>query len=712
MLRAGTLSGRIAIVALLCALAGFGLTTSPGQVAAEEHVVVVTSPGDADDASCPGDACTLRTAIELANGEPAAEESDDGQAPLEPPEVIRFDANAFPPDDPATITLADGPLPAITANGVAVVAQDAGVVIDGSGIPAGEAPHDGLVFEGDNVAVTGLELRGFDGACLRFDGSSAAAGGDDEADGNRLVDCGTGIEVAEESATISGNAVSSCTAGIALEGAGGAVAANDIADCETGIEVAANETSIEANVVGGCETGIDVVADDTTVTANSVEMCGKGIHTAGTGNQFYGNRVGLDSEAGAFQTGFAVTAGDAAIGDEDDAGRTNWIGNATTGIHVGGGDEPATATVNGNVIGLGANDDPKPVETGVEIVPPGAGVRVTHNTIAHAESGIVIVDVPGTAPSTGNTLRENRYESLGTIAIDFGPTGNRTPNSDETEGPNRLIHHPTIERAVQAQIRGRVGCALCQIELYRANPRGHDEPAVPLERLQDAATLTAPDGTFRFDEPPVSPGDRVMGIVTDQEGNTSEFGEPARVGAGFLQCGNEQLRQGWNATGYFGSAVFPAQEFPPGSPEPGPVRAIHRLLPGTPPAYESWFAGGTTANDLGTMQPGEAFWFWSTGEITLEGGMFVNQPPPVELEPGWNMFIYTGPDEDVPVALAGLQGQFRALSRWVNDVDGGRWESYGSPDMPGWARGFTSMEQCGVYHVLVDQATTFVPPHP
>src|SRR5690606_21166692 len=124
-------------------------------------------------------------------------------------------------------------------------------------------------------------------------------------------------------------------------------------------------------------------------------------------------------------------------------------------------------------------------------------------------------------------------------------------DGDGDIGPNAWLNHPLITRATQSRIEG-TACAGCEVQVYAAVhlPGGiGDFGSLPLP----VGTITAnAGGTFAVDSPPVSPGEWVIALAIDADGNTSEFGPANRVGAGAVQCGNLDLRAGWNHVGFFG----------------------------------------------------------------------------------------------------------------------------------------------------------------
>jgi CSLREA domain-containing protein len=164
---------------------------------AQATEIVVTSAADLEegDRQCPSeDACTLREAILVANA--AASEGEVR---------ITFDSGVFPSATPATIALADEPLPQITRKAVSIDAAGAGVVVDGAGL---EGKTAGLRSSGEATIVRGLTLVEFEGPCIHVTGAAATLGGDRLAGaGNRLGNCETGILAEGPRAVILGNVI-------------------------------------------------------------------------------------------------------------------------------------------------------------------------------------------------------------------------------------------------------------------------------------------------------------------------------------------------------------------------------------------------------------------------------------------------------------------------------------------------------------------------
>ena len=459
----------------------------------------------------------------------------------------------------------------------------------------------------------------------------------------------------------------------------------------------------EAAAIGGPEVG----------DGNTVGGCTAGIAIGGADARIQGNTVGFTpaGEADPVETGIVIAAADAMVGGPaSHPGARNTIGFAGVAVFVGSGAAQAFSgtLIENNRFGRGPSSEPAPVGTAVVLAQPSNGSVVTGNQISFAETGIAVQPDAGSVAAVRNRLGGNTFDSIAGLAIDLASDGVRNPNDDgdADTGPNTMLNHPLITRATQARLTG-IACAGCSVQVYRADHRAGgllDYGSVPLAN----GLLTADQqGIFALDNPAAAPGDWLVAVATDPDGNSSEFGPPSRVGAGAVLCGNVQLQAGWNHVGYFGpEPVALSNVF---APVPsGAVTAIYRLIDGTS-TFEAWFAEGSAGRTLHTVQPGEAYWFYATAPVTLPGGFSLSFPLPVQLKAGWNDFAYIGATAEAPDALASV-GVFRDLYQY--EAVSGRWLRYGDASVPAWAREFSNVESCGVYQVRVQTAVTLVPLQP
>jgi hypothetical protein len=450
--------------------------------------------------------------------------------------------------------------------------------------------------------------------------------------------------------------------------------------------------------------------EPTGVGRNHLDDCAIGILATGIGAVVQGNVIGLqpaDPEAVIMQTGIVAAAANIIVGGEEPPiPAYNAIGNVETAVRIarGSGEGFAGVTVEHNLIGESYERAAAPVTIGVFIDHPSTGSRVADNQVHNANTGIVVAADADGMSTTGNTLTGNEFESLGGMAIDLNADGIRNPNDDGDgdSGPNSLFNSPVITTATQSTLAG-TACAGCRVTLYTAehSPGGADD--FPLSPIIGGDVFADDGGHFAVSSPLVSPGDWLMAIATDPEGNTSEFSPSVYVGAGTVQCGNVVLNPGWNFVGYFGGTASLESNVVPTS-----VTAVHSLVGG---AYGSWFPDGPST--LAFLQTGEPYWLFSTETAALDGGVSLSTALPVQLNEGWNDFIYIGAEVDVADALHALGNSWTALYRFENDgPTPGRWQSYGGPDTPAFAHAFTTMEACTAFRILMTSDETFVPLEP
>ncbi|MCZ2109156.1 MAG: hypothetical protein LC118_06280 [Dehalococcoidia bacterium] len=502
-----------------------------------------------------------------------------------------------------------------------------------------------------------------------------------------------------------GQDVSSTPDGIVLMGADNAVYGLEIG----GFRGACVAARADRAIISG---------DPASGQGNLIGSCGMGIEVAGPGATVSGNRIGFtaDNQASPVTTGILVVAPGAVVGGTT-AAEGNVIGYTTTAIRVGG---PGVAAFSGTTIGnnrMGRDPagQPAQIATGVDLRQPSSGTTVVSNRIAYAGTGISVAADSGSVSVTGNRFQRNEFSSLAGLAIDLNADGVMNPNHDgNSGGANHLRNHPTFTRAVQSRINGTVGadCGGCEVQLYLADHR----PGSPNDygRILVAGGMTNADasGNFAFDNPAVTPGQWVTALVTDSQGNTSEFGPSTRVGAGVAQCGNLQLLPGWNHGGYFGpEPVVLGTAFPASGPDAGRVDAIYQYDSATG-QYTHWISGSGVIPTLQTLEPGEAYWFLASGTVTLGTGFSLSVPLPVSLRPGWNDVVYIGATADIRDALASIAGKYRDVYRWDMAGDSPGWQVFGDGTEPPWASDFHDLEACSAYEILVTEAASLTPLQP
>ncbi|HET7738912.1 MAG TPA: hypothetical protein VFK32_10085 [Tepidiformaceae bacterium] len=606
-----------------------------------------------------------------------------------------------------------------------------------------------------------------DGNVIGFDTDGTAAGvsvgieanGEDAVIGgaaaNLIGNAATGIVSSAPGATLRRNTIgfdpdgvaAPVTTGIMSESADALignttspVASNLIGNATTGILTNGGDAVLIGNRIGfdpdGAPApvivGIAVEGESADLGEHLLESRGNrvgnaeiGIRITGEGAALYGNIVGLapNNSAAPVEIGISVEAANATLGDEEESDDGNTVGNAVVGIRVGtedGDGELFTGVrILQNWIGRTQAGPPHPVETGVLIRQPSLGTEVTGNYIANTTGSGIVASANIGDDSTSGVFEQNIFAGIGGLSIDLNADGIRNPNdtNDTDLGPNGLLNHPVITLATQAEISGTtspacVGAAgLCTVFLYNTDhvAGGDDDFATTPIPLGSVTTDSA--GEFTFPNPPVAPGKWIVAIVTLHGGGTSEVGPSARVGTGSVACGNVPLYFGWNHAPYFGAQTLQlGLSFPAGSGE-SDVSAIFKLTDGTS-NYTSWFADTVIGRTLATLIPGEPYWYYAAENTLIPGGFAVTQAVPVDLEAGWNDFVYLGASTDAADALASIAGEYNSVYRYVNDGFTEHWELYAGPDAPAFINDFTTVQACGSYWVNMDDEATLTPPHP
>ena len=451
----------------------------------------------------------------------------------------------------------------------------------------------------------------------------------------------------------------------------------------------------QGNVIDDCETGIRLDGDNAHAQGNRVGL-------------LPGTAGGTNITVGIWVTGRNAVVGESASGE----GHTNEVGNASTAIRVGGTSVPLPTgvRVGANILG-GNHAAPAPVQAGVEVMAAAAGIIVAENRIGNAATGIRVHGSSDGPSATKVTLSGNVFANIVALAIDLNADGIRNANDegDRDAGANSLLNTPVLGRAVQSRVTG-TACAGCQVQLYVAahRPGGHSDygsnpvPGGPV--VADAF------GSFAIDNPSVAPGEWLVALATDGDGNTSEFSRSTRVGAGAVQCGSPALVAGWNLVGYFGAqSISLGNSFPAEGAGSDSVRAIYHLDSATG-IYAHWLAGPAGGRSLDSLQPGEAYWILSTGAVSLPGGFSLSVPVPAALHAGWNTLLYIGASAAVEDSLISVDGKYTELYAWASNTQ--RWERYGGPGAPAWTREFTSLEACHVYQVFMTEDAVLTPLQP
>ena len=441
--------------------------------------------------------------------------------------------------------------------------------------------------------------------------------------------------------------------------------------------------------------------------------CSSGIAVSGLNASIQGNSLGVIAGGPApLETAIVIAAGNALIGGLDAGpGAANIIGFSGTGVFVGSGSTSAFSgtRIEGNIIGWRPDGSAAPVGTGIVLSQPSSSANVLANVLANVQVAIAVRPGPAGVAPVRNRFQDNVFENIAGLAIDLAVDGIRNDNDDGDldSGPNGILNHPLIARATPSMLTG-TACPGCEVQIYRAAHEPGGERDFGTTSLSNGKVTADAQGAFVLENPAAAPGEWLVGLATDADGNSSEFGPPSRVGAGAVLCGNVELQAGWNHVGYFGPE--PVALFNSFSADPaGSITEIYRAIDGSND-YERWFSTTSLGRTLEAVHPGETYWFFATEPVTLPGGFSLSFPLAVQLKAGWNDFAYLGASAAVPDALSSLGGQFEDLYRF--DRESGRWLRYGNGSAPAWAVAFDELEACGVYQVRLEAPATLVPLQP
>jgi hypothetical protein len=119
------------------------------------------------------------------------------------------------------------------------------------------------------------------------------------------------------------------------------------------------------------------------------------------------------------------------------------------------------------------------------------------------------------------------------------------------------------------------------------------------------------------------------------------------------------LERGWNNVPYYGPPIEPEVAL---AQIEGKYTAVWHW-DALEQRYQGYVPAERSSSDLRTMQPGHAYWIYTTEPAELT----VGTPRPglvPALVPGWNNLVYTGPPLPVDEALHPLAGRYAAVYGW------------------------------------------------
>ena len=620
---------------------------------ASAQIELVTVDSAADDG--PG---SLRRAIETVNTLPL----DDTGAGV----VILF-------SEPLAIALVD-PLPPLTANTVTIGGR--GSVIDGTAIRVTE-PADGLIVQGDDIEIIGLELTNFSGAALHVDGAARTI-----IRAVMVTDSGTGLLIDNGAQETRIGDASGVLSGEAGASPGGIFAAGNQGDgvrlsgAGTG-GIALHESLIGLNLDGGVRGngGVGVRVEG----GASNNLIGAAMPTdpplqlaqaAALVHTFQGTVTigGIAAPVGTLVEVLldGVSQGATTVGILETDGRAAFVltivgpGNAVTfrvdgmGLNDGFGFVPGALTELELTVPAGADAVPM-------ITLPGGNVI--------AFNGASGVHIEGDQ-TVANTVRGNRVHSNAGLEIDLVAVSDAssgvTPNdlNDTDGGPNGLLNSPIVESvsfsAAGATITGQASSGDV-VDVYVAiDQRSDPTVAANAQRVGGAlrfvGTTTAIDGRFVLERVFTGDAMAITALATDAAGNTSEFAlnlatEPGPAvdqvtpNIGSLDGGTRVTLTGAGFVSGAGFAVLV-----------GGVRAtvesvtISTVVVRTPPGLDGLASVAVVNPD---------------GRSSVLADAFTYAPfRVVELHPGWNNLTWQGAPTPVTAAIGPLAGRLDRVFAW------------------------------------------------
>ena len=489
-------------IALLILFAMFG-----GLALAQATTYIVNTTDDVDEGACNTGHCSLREAINAANGDAVTS-------------TIAFNIPMSDPGFSATTShwsiRPTSSLPTITAP----------VVIDGYTQP-GASPNTNGPGLGLNTVLK-----------IELDGTNAGANAN-------------GLHLTGGDSTVRGLVINRFDeSGVLLETKGG--------------------TAIEGNFIGTDVTGISdlgngydgVRVEDT--PNHTIGGMTTQVRNIISGNRFTGVRIGLADATGNLVQGNLIgtdVTGTIALGNEDGVhimfassntiGGTNATarnvisGNVAHGLTISG---PASGNlIQSNYIGISINGATSLGNGGWGVVITGAsGNRIGGISIGAANT-IAYNGGDGVYPKGGteNSIQSNSIFGNGNLGIDFNDDG-ITPNDpgDADSGPNNLQNFPVLASA-QLDTNGTLAVEYSvdsatansayplQIELFKADADGEEG-----QTFLGSDTYTSSDaqnaksmiigGAAGLG---LVGGDVIVGTATDANNNTSEFSAGVQITA-------------------------------------------------------------------------------------------------------------------------------------------------------------------------------------
>ena len=542
--------------------------TFEGLAQAQEATLTVNSTNDVDDGTCDATHCSLREAINVANGN-AGKDTVAFNIAGTGPHTIQ-PASPLPTiTDPVII---DG----YTQTGASPNTNGSGlglntvlkIELDGTNAGTGASANGLLITAGDST-VRGLAVNRFADTGLRFNtnGGNVIEGnfiGTDVA-GTAAFGNAIGVQISSGAINdtiggvapaarniISGNQLWGVTISF---GPGNLVQGNLIGTDITGAASLGNISSgvlisqqASGNTVGGTvasarntisgNTGDGVFLED--ATGNLVQ--GNFIGTDVTGTAALGNRYGVFAGS---STGGHIASNNTIGGTDPGAGNVV-SGNSLAGVNLS--NQATGNLVQGNFIGTQV-DGTSPLGNsgpGVQIVASG----VTDNTIGGTATGAPNVIAHNGSNGVSiffsaakNAVLSNSIFSNTGLGIELGTDGVTSNDAEDADtGANNLQNFPVVTNAeidgsgnveVQYSVDSATGNSAypLRIEFFKADADGQEgktflgSDIYPASSAQSASVATLVNAEALG----VGNGDVIVATGTDADNNTSEFSQNVQV---------------------------------------------------------------------------------------------------------------------------------------------------------------------------------------
>jgi uncharacterized repeat protein (TIGR01451 family)/CSLREA domain-containing protein len=520
----------------------------------------VNSADDVNDGACDAAHCSLREAINAANGNTAGSKDSihfaiTGTAPF----------TIAPTSELPTITqplIIDGTTQPewVDAPIIELDGTDAGPA-DGLTLLAGDSTIRGLVINrfignvdggGHGILIASSGGNTIEGNFIGTDAAGTAAAGNtwgvyiDEVPDNVI-----GGTTPSGRNLISGNVLDGITVGssggFGADTSGNLIRGNYVGTDVTGSLPVGNENyGVVLAGASGVTVGGTSAGEGNVISAN---LAGIGLLNADDpGNTVQGNLIGTDwtgSSALGNRAAIEVNQSSAQMIGGSAAGAGNVVAASTAGegilVFLGGGN-----TIQGNWVGTNAAGDVLGnAIRGIAVFDSsnnliGGSAAGAWNSVANNGSdGIEVQDDGGGA--TGNTIRGNSIHSNGSQGIDLAPIHGQTPNDadDVDGGANLLQNYPVLTAATTdtggTDVDGSLDSAAdtaYTVEFFgtgACDTGGFGAGFGEGETFLGSSTVTTDASgvaTFAFSSTtPSSVGDVITATATDPDGNTSEFSE-------------------------------------------------------------------------------------------------------------------------------------------------------------------------------------------